>query len=209
MSHVQTGRAFLFALDYILNQAAARELEAFAAAIERRQSQASQNGSGTPFTPEEAAHKMTEAIYASIDASMDGVRHTFRNYAADILQKEAPELSKEQMIALVDSWIPQSSGSRVGASHGKNRCVSLARNGSVQGIPADLLYEMVMQFVSYSLEEMPLDIQRSLNAAIHNWIDAYWRRFPTVIKQEIKAFLNGETTSGEFQCHVRELLGLV
>ena len=79
----------------------------------------------------------------------------------------------------------------------------------MQGIPADLLYEMVMQFVSYSLEEMPLDIQRSLNAAMHNWIDAYWRRFPTVIKQEIKAFLNGETTSGEFQCHVRELLGLV
>jgi len=31
--------------------------------------------------------------------------------------------------------------------------------------------------------------------------------FPT-IKQEIKAFLNGETTSGEFQGHLRDMLGL-
>ena len=147
---------------------------------------------------------MTEAIYASIDASMDGVRHTFRDYAADILQKEAPELSKEQIIGLVDSWIPQSGG-----SHGKSHRASLAKNGSVQGMPADLLYEMVIQFVSYSLGEMPVETQRSLTAAMHNWTESYWRRFPTGVKQEIKAFLNGEMTSGEFQSHVRELLGLV
>jgi len=204
MNDTQTDRDFLFALDYILNRANVREIDAFAAAIERRQGQINGviNGS-MPFTPEEAAKKMSESIYASIDASMDGVRHTFRDYAADILQKEAPELSKEQIIGLVDSWIPQSSGSR-----GKDRRTSLVKNGSVQGIPADLLYEMVIQFVSYSLGEMSVETQRSLTAAMHNWTESYWRRFPTGIKQEIKAFLNGETTSGEFQGHLCKMLSL-
>ena len=194
----------LFTIDYILHRADPRELEALAAALERRQGQLNGVVNGSiPFTPEQAAKKMSESIYASIDASMDGVRHTFRDYAADLLQKEAPELSKEQIIGLVDSWIPQSSGKR-----GKNRRVSLAKNGSVQGIPADLLYEMVIQFVSYSLGEMPVETQRSLTAAMHNWTESYWRRFPARIKQEIKAFLNGEITSGEFQHTVCELLGL-
>ena len=205
MSDTNTDRDFLFALDYILNRATVREIDAFAAAIERRQGQIDGviNGS-IPFTPEDAAKKMSESIYASIDASIDGVRHTFRDYAADILQKEAPELSKDQIISLVDSWIPQSSSQR-----GKNRRASLAKNGSVQGVPADLLYEMVIQFVSYSLGEMAVETQRSLTAAMHNWTESYWRRFPAGIKQEIKAFLNGKITSGEFQGHLREMLGLV
>ena len=204
MSDTKTDRDFLFALDYILNRANVREIDAFAAAIERRQGALDGMINGSiPFTPEEAAKKMSESIYASIDASMDGVRHTFRDYAADILQKEAPELSKEQIISLVDSWIPQSSSSR-----GKNRRASLAKNGTVQGVPSDLLYEMVIQFVSYSVGEMPVETQRSLTAAMHNWTESYWRRFPTGIKQEIKAFLNGETTSGEFQGHLRDMLRL-
>ncbi|MGP1431472.1 MAG: hypothetical protein ACTTJ4_04035 [Treponema sp.] len=194
----------LFTIDYILHRAEPRELEALAAALERRKGQLDGVVNGSiPFTPEQAAKKMSESIYASIDASMDGVRHTFRDYAAELLQKEAPEFSKEQIIGLVDSWIPQSSGKR-----GKNRRASLAQNGSVQGIPADLLYEMVIQFVSYSLGEMPVETQRSLTAAMHNWTESYWRRFPAGIKQEIKAFLNGEITSGEFQHTVCELLGL-
>lgn len=204
MVNTKTGSGFLFALDYILNKANMREIEALAAALERRQGQLNGVVNGSiPFTPEQAAKKMSESIYASIDASMDGVRHTFRDYAAELLQKEAPDLSKEQITGLVDSWIPQSSGKR-----GKKRRASLAKNGSVQGIPADLLYEMVIQFVSYSLGEMPVETQRSLTAAMHNWTESYWRRFPAGIKQEIKAFLNGEITSGEFQHTVCELLGL-
>ena len=204
MTNTKSEGGFFFALDYILNKANMREIDAFAAAVERRQNQldGAINGS-MPFTPEEAAKKMSESIYASIDASMEGVRHTFRDYAADILQKEAPGLSKEQIINLVDSWIPQSSGKPE-----KKRRASLAKNGSVQGVPADLLYEMVIQFVSYSLGEMPVETQRSLNNAMHNWPESYWRRFSTSIKQEIKSFLNGETTSGEFQQSVRQVLCL-
>lgn len=194
----------LFIVGYILHRAQPHELEVLAAALERRQNQ--RDGainSTTPFTPDQAAKKMSESIYASIDASIAGIRHTFRDYAADLLQKEAPELSKEQIIGLVDSWIPESNNKQ-----GKDRHASLAKNGFVQGIPADLLYEMVIQFVSYSLGEMPVKTQRSLANAMHNWTESYWRRFPTGIKQEIKAFLNGEITSGEFQNTLHDLLGL-
>ena len=190
---------FLFTLDYILNKASLREVEALAAAVERRQQSMSCAGS----TPEQAAKKMSESIYASIDASMDGVCRTFREYATGLLQKEAPELSGEQITALVDSWIPQSSGRR-----GKRGRVSLARNGAVQGIPVGLLYEMVIQFVSYSLGEMPAASQKELEAAMPDWTRSYWRRFPAGIKREVKAFLDGEITSGEFRRNVQELLGL-
>lgn len=205
MMHGQADQSFLFALDYILNKADIREIEAFTAAIERRQRQLDGSLSNhILFTPAKAAKKMSESIYASIDASMDGIRRSFRNYAADILQREAPELSKEQIASLINSWIPQE-----GVVRGKTEHLSLAKNGTVQGVPVDLLYEMVMQFVSYSLGEMPVETYQSLTAVMHDWTSSYWRRFPAGIKQEIKAFLHGEITSGELQYHVRELLGLV
>jgi len=46
---------------------------------------------------------MSESIYASIDASIEGVCHTFRDYATGLLHKEAPELSERQICALGDS----------------------------------------------------------------------------------------------------------
>ena len=204
MEDAESNSGFLFALDYVLNKASIREIEAFIAAVERRQAQFEGSVNGTiPFTPEQAAKKMSESIYASIDASMEGVRYTFRDYAAGLLQKEAPELSKEQITELVDSWIPQSSG-----KWGKSRRSSLVKNGTVQGLPAGLVYEMIIQFVAYSLGEMPAETQRELEAALSDWTRSYWRRFPAGIKQEIKAFLNGETTSGEFQCNIKDMLGL-
>lgn len=205
MTNAKADREFLFTLDYILNKAEIREIDAFAAAIERRKRQF--DGildASFLFTPEEAAKKISESIYTSIDTSMNGIYHTLRNYAADILQKEAPELSKEQITRLVDSWIPQ--GGIVRSKIGR---VSFAKKEAAEDVPADMLYEMVIQFVSYSLGEMPLETQQSLSAVMHDWIDSYWRRFPVSIKQEIKAFLHGTRTSGEFQYSVRELLGLV
>ena len=109
MNNTKGDSDFLFALDYILNKANIREIDAFAAAIERRQGQLDGAVNGAiPFTPEEAAKKMSESIYASIDASMEGVRHTFRDYATDILQKEAPELSKQQIVDLACTSVPVS-----------------------------------------------------------------------------------------------------
>lgn len=202
MCDEEQNSGFLFALDYVLNKASIRELEVFTAGIERRKKQFGYGLSDDVLEPMQAAKRMSEAVYASINASIEGVRNTFRDYAAGLLEKEAPELSQEQVESLLDLWVPP-----VHSRKGTQR-TSLAKSGKVQGIPADLVYEMVVQFVSYSLGEMPVETQQDLSSAMRNWTNTYWQRFPVAVRQEIKSFLNGEISSGVFQRNVHELLGL-
>lgn len=194
-------RELLAVTDYILNRAGGREIELLFAAIERRKAELS-NGGGhglSAINPENMAKQMSESINRSIQASLDGVRHTFRNFAADMLQKEAPELTTEQMNTLIDSWIPAT-----GSYDGKIK--PLSQNGKVGGIPADVLYGMILQFVSFSIGEMQKSEDEELRKNMGNWPEKYWERFPPRIKQEIKTFLNGETTSGEFRKNITAMI---
>ena len=191
-------RELLAAVDYILNRADEREIEVIAAALERKKSEAAASPLAA-INPENMAKQMSESINKSIQASLEGVRHTFRDFAADMLLKEAPELSEEQMKALIDSWIPEQ------GSYGGN-IKSLAKNGKVDGIPADILYGMILQFVSYSIGEMSEKENDELKTTMGNWTEKYWSRFPMRVKQEIKSFINGEITSGEFRKNITALI---
>ena len=191
-------RELLAAVDYILNRADEREIEVIAAALERKKSEAAASPLAA-INPENMAKQMSESINKSIQASLEGVRHTFRDFAADMLLKEAPELSEGQMKALIDSWIPEQ------GSYGGN-IKSLAKNGKVDGIPADILYGMILQFVSYSIGEMSEKENDELKTTMGNWTEKYWSRFPMRVKQEIKSFINGEITSGEFRKNITALI---
>ena len=191
-------RELLAAVDYILNRADEREIEVIAAALERKKSEATASPLAA-INPENMAKQMSESINKSIQASLEGVRHTFRDFAADMLLKEAPELSEGQMKALIDSWIPEQ------GSYGGN-IKSLAKNGKVDGIPADILYGMILQFVSYSIGEMSEKENDELKTTMGNWTEKYWSRFPMRVKQEIKSFINGEITSGEFRKNITALI---
>ena len=142
---------------------------------------------------------MAESINSSIAASLDGVRKTFRSFAADMLQKEAPELSAEQAAILVDSWIPAN-----GSYDGKLRPV--AKNKKISGLPSDVLYKMIIQFVSYGIGEMSQKENKELKDTVGNWTEKYWEHFPPQIRTKIKSFINGEITSGEFQKNIKELI---
>ena len=191
-------RELLAAVDYILNRAGEREIEVITAALERKKSEAAASPLAA-INPENMAKQMSESINKSIQASLEGVRHTFRDFAADMLLKEAPELSEGQMKALIDSWIPEQ------GSYGGN-IKSLAKNGKVDGIPADILYGMILQFVSYSIGEMSEKENDELKTTMGNWTEKYWSRFPMRVKQEIKSFINGEITSGEFRKNITALI---
>ena len=191
-------RELLAAVDYILNRADEREIEVIAAALERKKSEAAASPLAA-INPENMAKQMSESINKSIQASLEGVRHTFRDFAADMLLKEAPELSEGQMKALIDSWIPEQ------GSYGGN-IKSLAKNGKVDGVPADVLYGMIVQFVSYSIGEMSAKENDELKTEMGNWTEKYWNRFPMRVKQEIKSFINGEITSGEFRKNITALI---
>ena len=194
-------KELLAVTDYILNRAGGREIELIFAAVERRKAELA-NGGGyvlSAINPENMAKQMSESINRSIQASLDGVRHTFRDFAADMLQKEAPELTTEQMNMLIDSWIPAS-----GSYDSKTK--SLSQNGKVGGLPADVLYGMILQFVSFSIGEMQKREDEELRKNMGNWPEKYWKRFPPSIRQEIKTFLNGETTSGEFRKNITAMI---
>lgn len=193
-----TERELFAVVDYILNSAGERELEVIASALERKKNEVS----GSPLSainPENMAKQMSESINRSIQASLEGVRRTFRDFAADMLLKEAPELSEDQMKTLIDSWIPEQ-----GSYNGEIK--SLAKNGKIDGLPADILYGMILQFVSYSIGEMTQKENDELKKTMGNWTEKYWSHFPMRIKQEIKSFINGEITSGEFKKNLTALI---
>ena len=145
--------------DYILNSAGLREIDALAAAVERRRKDLASLSGMSTLDPQRFARGMAEAVQESIDGSMEGMRRSFRQFAADLIRKEAPELSEDQMAELVEAWIPDRptrpgargrAGGASGASDlppmppfpgadasgavgGGSRPVGLARKGLVNG----------------------------------------------------------------------------
>ncbi|CEM62585.1 hypothetical protein DWQ65_07170 [Treponema phagedenis] len=197
--------AFIAALEYILNKASIKEIDAFEEAVQRRKRSFESFPGLRSLNPEEMAKKMSSSIQKSIDASMLGVRNTVRNFAADMLAKEAPELSQEQLENLLDSWIPEAPSY---TAEGGTVRHSIAKAGKVNGIPADALYGMILQFVSYSIGEMSKEELKELQESMGDWTGVYWKRFPADIQREIKSFLQGEINSGQFRKSIQALLGL-
>ena len=99
----------------------------------------------------------------------------------------------------MDSWIPAN-----GSYDGKLRPV--AENKKISGLPSDVLYKMIIQFVSYGIGEMSQKENKELKDTVGNWTEKYWEHFPPQIRTEIKSFINGEITSGEFQKNIKELI---
>lgn len=213
-------------LDYILNRASLREIDALQAAVERRRKDLESRTGIISLDPQKAAHRMSETIQTSINRSMDGVRETFRRFAADTIRKEAPELTEEQLNELVDSWIPEhmavdasgtvhsSSSGPVPASAnsgdipiGKRQYTGLARKGLINGIPPDALYAMVCQFVTYSTGAMSIDEEASLRDELGDWTTLYWKKFPREVQDSIRDFLQGALNGEEFDACLSALLG--
>ena len=185
------------ALDYILNRASPREIDALEAAVKRRKDELARGTGGFPIDPELAAREMADAARSSIDMTMNAVRETFRGFALGLLDKEAPELSAAEKERLVEAWIPQG---------GDPFAASLAEDGKVAGIPRGMMQEMALQFVAYGTGTMPSDEAAALRRDVGDWPAAYWRRFPVPVQKLIKAFLSGKCSQSEFEAALSRLL---
>lgn len=211
-------------LDYVLNDAGLREIDALEAAVERRRKDLTASSGIISLDPARAAREMSGAVQKSIDGSMESIRATFRNFAVDLIRKEAPELSEAQMAELVDSWIPDRAtrpgardgtkdGARGGTSDGfregagNTRYSGLARKGLVNGIPSEAMGEMVVQFVAYSSGRMPLAEEAALRDALGDWAAIYWKRFPAELQALIRDFLEGGYPEDAFLRDLETLLG--
>ncbi len=211
------------ALDYILNRCTIREIDAVATAVERRKRDLSATTGMNSLDPARAARDMTAAVNRSIESSMEGIRRTFRQYACDMVRKEAPELTEEQMADLVDSLVGDMPSSTAGlrespsgpgsvssfdnpAGGGAAKYSGLARKGLVNGVPADVMYEMVCQFVSYSTGSMSFSDEAALRAEVGDWTTVYWKAFPREVRACVKEFLSGAIDGGAMDARLTELL---
>jgi len=203
-------------LDYVLNRCTLREIDALEAAVERRRKDLSSSTGIISLDPGRAARQMSGAVQDSINSSMDSIRNTFREFAADMIRKEAPELSREQMEELIDAWIPQymamnEKGKVLTSREGTvpapaERYSGLARKGLINGVPPDAMYGMICQFVEYSGGSMSLSDEAALREAVGDWTTVYWKKFPVEIRELVKLFLAGSLTGAEFDHQLSQLL---
>ena len=185
-------------LDYILNKADDSEFEVIKKACERRVRDktafASLGGEG----PGAMARRMAGELEKNVGATMDSVRATMKGFVADIIRKNAPEVSEEQLAALLDQYVADP-GSRAAAGKDKAPASTL---------PPEALLGMVRSFVAYSEGRMPPSRQSELWETNPRWQDEYWSAFPGEIKALVKAYLEGRIDGDTFGTALLSVLKL-
>lgn len=183
-------------LDYILNRASEREFEAIAKACERRRRDQGRFASLGGLNPSALAGRMAASVQDGVEASMDGLRTTVRDYVARIVRQKEPGASDADIEALLDACLPDRSG-----------------NGPPppdpsEAMPPEALAIMVRDFTEYSLGFMPPSKQAELWERVPEWQAKYWEVFPPAIKAFTKARLEGRLGEDEFWSAVLSALGL-
>ncbi len=182
------------ALDYILNQADEGELEVIVKAVQRRQKDARIFSKIGGMSPERAAKDLAAKMSAQLGATKDSVEGLVRGFVADIIKKNAPGVSGEELDVLVEHYLK--AGKDSGAS------------GAAASIPPEAVLDMVKRFVSYGAGAMPPSEQKALWDEMPRWQDAYWKTFSPQVKALVEAFLAGKLGQEQFWSAVMSVLGL-
>jgi hypothetical protein len=184
-------------LDYILNKADAEEFKVISKACERRTRDrtafASLGGQGTGAM----ARRMASELEKGVGASMESVRATVRGFVEDIIRKNAPEITEEQLADLLDEYAPE-----------PGKAKARAPDQAAPAIPPDALLGMVRSFVEYSEGRMPPSRQQELWEGDQRWQDRYWAVFPADVKALVKAYLEGQLDGDTFGTALLSVLGL-
>ncbi|AEJ20068.1 hypothetical protein [Gracilinema caldarium] len=205
-------------LDYILNRSDENSIEAVAAAVVRRKRDLAMFGSAGLPDPKAWAHKVAAEV--NVNASLVGIRQTVRNMVAEMLKREAPELSDTERDELLNAWVPlrttaagstEDYGSDGSPGHGeaydsgeisgkRGKSMGRGKTGTSRQklLPPDVLATMVHQFIAYSSGTMPAQEERQLRAELGAWPERYWEAFPQVIRSLITEYLNGTLDDGAF-----------
>jgi hypothetical protein len=210
-------------VDTILNRADRDDLEVIRAALKRRdeEAEAHKGYGGMEISPKQLAEGSARSIAEQMSYSRDTLRNMIKNFAVDIIRKEAPELSDAQVRELLHAWIPDPDGRGregrrrpvrgIGAApdqaegEGLVDAEGLGERGSAagegrgvisgtdpeSGLPKDLLVTMIEQFIAYSEGRMSVREQAKLHREIPNWQEVYWKRFSPGIRDSLSLYLKG------------------
>jgi hypothetical protein len=181
-------------LDYILNKADAKEFEVITKACERRARDIKAFESLGGEGPGAMAKRMAAELQQGVGATMENVRGTVRGFVADIIRKNAPEITEEQLASLLDEYAPPAGAER--------------KKEASSPIPPDALLGMVESFVAYSRGSMPPSRQRELWESSPRWQDEYWAAFPSDVKALVKAYIEDRIDADTFGSALLSVLGL-
>ncbi|MBI9102735.1 MAG: hypothetical protein JEY99_09980 [Spirochaetales bacterium] len=179
-------------VDYILNQAEDRDVDVILKAIKKRYDD--REGSGAMgLKPGQMARETASQISSQVGFSRDMVRDTVKNMARDIIIKNAPELSSDQVDELLDTWVPD-----------PEQAAAAARNQAL--LPRDVLITMVDQFMRYSQDLMTATEIMELENQIPGWATKYWEKFPPELRQILALYLKGKMQEAEFQPALKTIM---
>ncbi len=164
-------------VDAILNKATDADVEVIIEALKRR---GQRSGSGTyrGVDPGRLAKESAKTISSQMSYSVDGIRKMIQNFAVDVIRKEAPELSEEQISELLEAWVPDP-----------------GKGPKQPDLPPDILLTMIKQFLAYSTGTMPASEQMELEHQIPDWQRKYWEKMPSGIRSVLSLFLKGKIDS--------------
>lgn len=204
-------------LDYILNRASEAEFDVIRKACERRQNDLGRFARVGGMSPNGLAARMADTMNESLAKTMDGMRRSVRAYVAEIIRREAPEISDEELAALVDMSIPSGdagSGAAAGSSEAEGLVDHDARGGAESGgavigeLPPEALAVMAEEYLRCSLGAMTGPERQALWDEMGDWQAAYWRAFPPAMKALIQARLDGKLDDERFWAAALGALGL-
>ncbi len=198
-------------LDYILNRASEAEFEVIRKACERRQNDLGRFARVGGMGPNGLAARMADTMNDSLAKTMDGMRRSVRAYVAEIIRREAPEISDEELAALVEMSIPSgdANGSAgAGPSGGAALVDHDARALGARELPPEALAVMAEEYLRCSLGAMTGPERQALWDEMGDWQAAYWRAFPPAMKALIQARLDGKLDDERFWAAALGALGL-
>ena len=193
------------AIEFILNEATENELEVIRAALKRRVEGSDVRGA-MGINPERLAREAASNIREQMGFSIENIRKVAANFAAEVIRKNAPELSQEQIDELLKAWVGgEPDQARTPTEPGPTNRGAPIEKGK---IPAEALLAMVAQFVAYSTDAMSINEQVKLREQIPDWQRTYWNHFPPRIRQLTSLLLNGELDIESFWDRTYGELGL-
>ena len=177
-------------VDYILNQAQDQDVEVILKAVSRRYEDRNKKGA-MGLKPGQMARETASMVTKQMGLSQDMIRDTVKNLARNTILKNAPELSPEQLDALLEDWVPDPA--KQAAARNQKSAAATAK------IPRDALITMVRQFMSYSKGSMSASEQVKLENEVPGWTKKYWESFPAELRQIIALNIKGVLSDEEFQ----------
>ena len=169
----------LVIIDFILNRATEKELIAIRAALDRRSKGKLATGKSLSDMVTSTASKMTERM----TIPMEQIQSTVRDMVIRLIKQNAPDISDEQLNALLKEWVPDTRKKSGKKEH---------------NIPSDALITMINQFIAFSIGQMPKQKEITLRKEMPDWPEKYWNAFPEAIQISISSFLKGNLNEKDF-----------